>query len=127
MAKTNKDKTRGFPCVICGGPRTNLSKANKFKICHKCFMEIRYNMRSNNRTQQRDCEICGSAIDRLGSIPACNVCRTKWYRFKNYRKLLDEAIRSNAFSNVGLKISSIYEVGYEVIIKKKEAPQIVHE
>jgi ribosomal protein S14 len=124
MAKTNKDKARGFPCVICGGPRSNLSKANKFKICHKCFMEIRYNTSSNNRTMQRDCEICGNVIDRLGSIPACDLCRTKWYRFRTHRKLLDEAIRSNSFSNVGLKIPTIYEVGYEVTIKKKEGPKI---
>lgn len=118
MAATNKNKTRGFPCKLCGGPRSNLSKANAFKICHKCFMAIRYNMKSHNRYFQKACEICGKEIDRLGSIPACNLCRSKWYRFRNLRRLIDEAIRVNKFSDIRLRITTIYEVGYEVTISK---------
>src|SRR3972149_5908948 len=124
MAKTNTDKTRGFPCKLCGGPRSNKSKANAFKICHKCFMEIRYNMKSNNRYFQTKCEICGNEIDRLGSIPACNFCRSKWYRLRNIRKVVDEAIKINKVSDIRLRITTLYEAGYEIIIhplKKLEA------
>ena len=129
MAAT-KVKRLGFPCKLCGNPRSHNSKANKFKICHKCFMAIRYNMKSNTRYFQTKCEICGKDIDRLGSIPACNFCRSKWYRFKNIRKLVDTAIKINKVSDIRLRITTLYEAGYEITIhplKKLEAPPIVHE
>jgi len=126
----SKVKRPGFPCKLCGSSRSRNSKANKFQICHKCFMAIRYNMKSNTRYFQTKCEICSKDIDRLGSIPACNFCRSKWYRFRNIRKLVDEAIRLNQISDIRLRITTLYEAGYEITIhpiKKIEDPQIVHE
>ena len=119
MAKPDSVRN-GFPCVICGGRRSHASKGNAFKICHVCFKQIRYGVKDNPKVYQRNCEVCGVEMDRLSSIPACNFCRSKWYRERKLKKLLNEAIDTNRFSHLTIKIKDVLALGYELIIKKKD-------
>jgi len=124
MAKPNNLRT-GFPCVICGEPRTSNSKANKFRLCHECYTEIRKGVRPNKVIYQSACEVCGITIARNGTIPACASCRSKYYHHKKLRKELDKQLIDNSFTNNRISLAKIIELGYEVIIKPKQKIEVI--
>lgn len=111
---------KGFPCVICGQPRTSGSKANKYKICVACYYEIQNNKKPRSVQHVTKCVMCGADIDRYSVSPTCMLgnCRSKWYRNLEIKKQVDALITKQEYDKITLKINRLHELGYNVVITK---------
>ena len=71
----------------------------------------------------KPCEICETVCtkDEYAKVHVCgSTCRSKYYRDREQRKLIDKAIENNNLKKIGISVRNIMNLGYSVTIQKNE-------